>query len=148
MALRKILVAHDFSAPSDRALAFAAQLAQAGGGTLDVVHVHPDVYDGHSTPAVGLPWPTEGQEERYVRFLDGEVERAVTQVLGAEAARTIPRHVVRGVPHKRLLAMASELSSDVLCVGSTGKNAVHRMLLGSVSQVLLRTSPVPVLVVH
>jgi nucleotide-binding universal stress UspA family protein len=148
MALKKILVAHDFSAPADHALAFAARLAGPVGASLDVVHVHPDVYDGHSTPALGLPWPSADQEARYVRFLDGEVQRAVEEVLGAEAARTVCRHIVRGVPAKRLVAACQELGADLLCVGSTGKGAVQRLLLGSVSQVLLRTSPVPVLMVH
>jgi nucleotide-binding universal stress UspA family protein len=36
----------------------------------------------------------------------------------------------------------------MLCVGSTGKGAVQRVLLGSISQSILRGSLVPVLIVH
>ncbi len=147
MTIKTLLVAHDFSGPADRALKMAAELASALGATVHVVHVHPDVYDGHSDPALGLPWPTTHQTERYLRFLETEMERIVTTLLGA-AGRDVRRHVVRGDPIKRLSALAQDLSADVLCVGSTGKGAVERILLGSTSQHLMRMSPVPVLTVH
>jgi len=147
MATKTMLVAHDFSEPANRALLLAADLARAVGATVHVVHVHPDVYDGHSDPALGLPWPTPGQEDRYLRFLEAEVERSVVAALGDEGEH-VKRHIVRGDPVKRLAAMAQEIGADLICIGSTGKGAVERVLLGSVSQQLLRTSPVPVLTVH
>jgi nucleotide-binding universal stress UspA family protein len=147
MALNKILVAHDFSEPANRALAFAADLAAQVGTSLEVVHVHPDVYDGHGTPALGTPWPTHGQEERYMRFLHEEVQRTVRGVLGERAVH-VKHHVVRGDPVKRIPALATETGADLICIGSTGKGAVERVLLGSVSQLIVRTSPIPVLTVH
>lgn len=147
MELGKILVAHDFSQPADRALAFAADLAARVGATVHLVHVHPDVYDGHSDAALGTPWPNQEQEQRYVRFLEQELLRVISTVLG-EATTGVVRHVVRGEPVKRIEAIASELGADLVCLGSTGKGAVERALLGSVSQRIVRTSPVPVLTVH
>jgi nucleotide-binding universal stress UspA family protein len=147
MVAKKILVAYDFSDPANRALAFAADLAQPLGATLEVVHVHPELYDGQSDPSLGLPWPAPEQVERYMRFLDTELERSVRGVLGTDADK-VKRHVVRGEPAKRIVALAGELGADLLCFGSTGKGAVERVLLGSVSQRILRTSEVPVLTVH
>ena len=147
MTIKTLLVAHDFSGPADRALVLASSLATAVGAALHVVHVHPDVYEGHSDPSLGLPWPTADQTERYMRFLEDEMERVLTAALG-DAGRAVKRHIVRGEPIKRLTALADEISADVICVGSTGKGAVERILLGSVSQNLVRTSRVPVLTVH
>jgi universal stress protein A len=147
MTMKTLLVAHDFSAPAARALALAAELADKLGATLHVVHVHPDVYDGHGEPALGIPWPTPGQEERYLRFLDGELQGAVTAVAPALGERA-KRHVLRGDPVLRLIALAKELPADLICVGSTGRSGVERVLLGSTSQSLIRKSPVPVLTVH
>ncbi len=147
MTIKSLLVAHDFSAPADRALLLAHNLAQALGAALHVAHVHPDIYDGHSDPALGLPWPTSQQTERYLRFLEGELTRIVTAALG-EAGQKVQTHIVRGEPVKRLSALAAEVGADVICVGSTGKGAVARILLGSVSQHLVRMSRVPVLTVH
>ena len=147
MQLSKILVAHDFSEPADRALVFALSLARRLGATLEVVHVHPDVYDGHSDPALGTPWPTPEQEQRYLRFLEQELARVVGLVLGADG-EGIGRHVVRGNPVKRIEALADQLGASAICIGSTGKGAVQRLLLGSVSQSIVRTSRLPVLTVH
>ena len=148
MALNKILVAHDFSEPANRALALAADLAQKLNAKLELVHVHPDLYDGHSTPAAGLPWPDASQEERYMRFLETELVRVIVAVVGPDAVPGIGRHVVRGEPVRRLTALALDLGADVICMGSTGKGAVERVLLGSISQVMVRQSPIPVLTVH
>jgi nucleotide-binding universal stress UspA family protein len=147
MKLKKILVAHDFSEPAQRALLFAAELAQRVEATIDVVHIHPDVYNGHGDAALGTPWPTSDQEERYLRFLDQELERVVTEALASQAS-TVTRHVVRGQPVKRIEELAKSLGADVICLGSTGKGAVARVLLGSISQHVVRTSEVPVLTVH
>lgn len=146
MAIERIVSAYDFSEPGARALVWAHGFARSLSAQLHVVHVHPDIYDGHSEPAVGLPWPTEGQEERYLRFLDEELLRTLRAKLG-DGAESIVRHIVRGDPVKRLLAVAEEVHADVICVGSTGKGAVQRVMLGSVSLSTVRMSKVPVVVV-
>jgi nucleotide-binding universal stress UspA family protein len=147
MTIRKILAAFDFSEPAGRTLRWAHELGKQTGATLEVVHVHPDVYDGRSTPELGLPWPSSGQEERYMRFLEQELQTAVAGLV-SPLERKITCHVVRGDPVKRVLALAEQVGADLVCAGSTGKGGVQRVLLGSVSESLLRTSPVPVLVVH
>jgi nucleotide-binding universal stress UspA family protein len=147
MQLSKILVAHDFSEPANRALGFALGFARRLGATLEVVHVHPDVYDGHSDPALGTPWPTPEQEQRYLRFLDQELARVIGLAIGA-AGDDVARHVVRGNPVKRIEELAAQLGASVICIGSTGKGAVQRLLLGSVSQSIVRSSRIPVLTVH
>ncbi|HEX6242940.1 MAG TPA: universal stress protein [Polyangiales bacterium] len=146
MAFKKILVALDFSEPSARALRLAHELAKAAGAQLEVVHVHPELYDGRGNAELGLPWPNAGQEERYLRFLVQEIRGAIDNTVGP----TVEAHieVTHGDPVKRVLAMVEQRDADLLCVGSTGKGGVQRALLGSVSQSLLRSSPVPVLVVH
>jgi nucleotide-binding universal stress UspA family protein len=153
MQLSKILVAHDFSEPANRALVYALSFARRLGATVHVVHVHPDIYDGHSDPALGTPWPTPEQEERYLRFLEQELARVVELALSSAGvpgagADDLHRHVVRGNPVKRIEALADELGASLVCIGSTGKGAVQRLLLGSVSQSIVRTSRVPVLTVH
>jgi nucleotide-binding universal stress UspA family protein len=82
-----------------------------------------------------------------LRFLDEELHRSLRAVLG-DKAEVVRRHIVRGDPVKRLSALAQELGADVICLGSTGKGAIERVLLGSVSQRMVRTSDVPVLIVH
>jgi nucleotide-binding universal stress UspA family protein len=148
MTTTKILASFDFSEAAGRALSCAHQLAQASAAKLEVIHVHPELYDGRGTPELGLPWPSAGQEERYLRFLAQELKTAIASLVGAEAAEHIVVWVEHGDPVKRVLAVADRTGADMLCVGATGKGAVQRVMLGSVSESLLRRSTMPVLIVH
>ena len=143
MAFQKILVAYDFSEPSDRALKFAFRLARSGGGQLDIIHVQPEFYLPEGEPALGVPWPTPEQSERYTRFIESELSRLVPSDLSGQV-----RCAVRdGDPKAMLVAEAERLGADLLCIGATGKGAVERTLLGSVSQSLVRHSRIPVITV-
>ena len=144
MTINKVLVAYDFSDPSNRALSFAGRLARDTSAKLELVYVHPDIYDGRGDPSLTLPAAMPGQGERYLQFLEQELKTAASKLLGAE---DVACHVLRGDPVKRIEAAAQSSGADVICVAATGKGAVDRVLLGSVSQRLLRTSPVPVLIV-
>ena len=146
MTLRKILTAHDFSDAASRALGFAAALARQTGAELEVAYVHPELYDGRYDLSLSLPPELPNAGERYLHFLQRELEALASKI--TESPRgAIPCHVVRGDPVKRLEALAQEVGADVLCMGATGKGAVQRVLLGSVSQLVLRSSPIPVLLV-
>lgn len=146
MIIRKVLVAHDFSDAATRALQFAHQLATGTHAKLEIVYAYADLYETGAIPTLTLPHALPGQSERYLHFLEEELRRLAESALG-EAGRDIVCRVVRGDPVKRIEDVARETGADVLCVGATGKGAVARVMLGSVSQLLVRTSPIPVLLV-
>ena len=146
MTVRRILVAHDFSEPSNRALRFAATLARDVSAQIELVHVMPDLDDGRGELTLAVPPTMPGQGERYMRFLQEELERAAQQAL-PELAGKLRCHALRGDPVKRIEALAKEIGADVVCLGATGKGAIERVLLGSISQLVLRTSSLPVLIV-
>ncbi|MDB4985954.1 MAG: hypothetical protein JWN04_1132 [Myxococcaceae bacterium] len=147
MQIKKILVAHDFSEPAGRALAFAHALARRLSAALEVVHVQPDSHNGHTEAALAAPWPSAEEEARYLRFLEQELERVVQAVLLQESA-SVKRHLVRGDPIERIKSLATDIGAQLICLGSTGKGAVERLLLGSISERVVRTSTLPVLTVH
>ncbi len=55
--------------------------------------------------------------------------------------------LLEGPVSKTILKEASKHEVSMIIVGSHGHNAVHQLLMGSVSEAILRKSPVPVLVV-
>ncbi|MDB4972029.1 MAG: universal stress protein [Myxococcaceae bacterium] len=146
MICSKILVAYDFSDASARALRFAEHLAKKADARLDLVYVMPDVFDGRAELSLELPSGLPGQDERYMHFIKAELERTVSTVLPSTVV-PVRCHALRGEPVRRLEALAQELGSDLICVGATGKGAVARVMLGSISQLLVRTSPTPVVTV-
>lgn len=135
MLPRSVLVAFDFSDPSRRALDWARTLRARLAAGVWVVHVHdPARSAGRS-----------GEEER--GRLEEAVRREVDDVFGpdAQAVRVL---VASGLIVERLHELALELGADLLIAGSTGKDAVERVLLGSVTEELIRRSAIPVMIVH
>ncbi|HEY6881059.1 MAG TPA: universal stress protein, partial [Polyangiales bacterium] len=120
MTFKKILIAHDFSEPADRAARFARDLAKQVGATLDAVYVMPDLYDGRADEIAALPPTQPGQAERYLEFLRQELARALHAALGDDDLH-VTTHASRGDPVHRVQELAGELKADVLCVGATGK---------------------------
>jgi len=134
---RRIVVPHDFSETADRALSEAAELARMADGRLCVLHVI-----APPTMPVDLPLPdpfalVPGQREA--------LERRVQRVLGPDAP---PASVVVevGVPAERILEAAEH--ADVIVMGTQGRTGLTHLLLGSVAERVVRTSPIPVLTIR
>jgi nucleotide-binding universal stress UspA family protein len=129
-----IICATDGPPHADRALAYAKWLASEEDARLVVVHAYRTVmaYGGHETERPQL--------ERVLRELVFEMRAdgvdAVLEVVpvGTSVARTIA-HV------------AKEVAADLIIVATHGHSPIAGMLLGSVSQLLLRVAPCPVLAV-
>ena len=57
-------------------------------------------------------------------------------------------HLIAGDPRDELIAAATKWHASALVVGSRGRGAIKRALLGSVSSYLAQHSAVPVVIVH
>jgi nucleotide-binding universal stress UspA family protein len=55
--------------------------------------------------------------------------------------------LVQGVTADTILEEAAKLAADIIVVGSRGKGALQQLVVGSVSEGVLRKSQCPVLVV-
>ncbi len=141
MPIRHIVVAYDASPPARRALSFAAELAEAFHSSVTLVHaIHIPV----TPPEAALAGWGEllAAEERAAEALVDEGVKA----LQARGLRAAPRVVV-GAPAEQVAEAAALPDVDLVVAGTTGKGAVARVFLGSVTTRLLHISPKPVLVV-
>src|SRR5262245_2376740 len=135
-----ILVAVDFSEDSDHALGEALRLATRASGRIIVVHV--------SAPRPSLP--TDVVSTQPLDTTDIERARgALRAIKDRVEALGLPveTHLAVGSVVYGLIDTIRELKPDLVVVGSHGKSALRRALLGSVSESLARRSPAPVLVV-
>ncbi|MCU4718639.1 universal stress protein [Halapricum hydrolyticum] len=60
----------------------------------------------------------------------------------------IERQVVEGSPSRRIVQYAEDEDMDLIVMGTHGRGGIDRLLLGSVAERVVRTSPVPVLTVR
>lgn len=140
--MKRILVGVDGSEVSNRAARLGADIALRFGARLTLAYVvapmllPPDAY--------GLTTTDVSQEhERYASKL---LETAAARL--AEPGLEIDTIVLVGPPAERLAEAASAPDVSMVAVGSRGHGAVTRVLIGSVSDRLLRICGKPVLVVH
>lgn len=147
-ALRRVLVAVDFSPLSLPALHWGARLLPAGG-RLQLVHVIAPYVSAVVELGAYAPLPPPSPEELARERTD--VERRLRELIPSEiAARGLEFDVeaVSGFDAAAaVVECATRLGSDLICVPTHGRSGLSRALLGSVTQGLLRRSPIPVLVV-
>jgi nucleotide-binding universal stress UspA family protein len=139
LSLRTILYPTDFSEHSGRALEMASFLAQSTGARLVVLHVleRPVMY----YPGVAMAPPPPPEEERAALL-----ER-LQQVRPPDFGGTLAHRLEQGDPATAILCVAKEEGCDLIVMGTHGRTALGRLLLGSVAETVLRKSPCPVLMV-
>ncbi|MFN8517801.1 MAG: universal stress protein [Chloroflexota bacterium] len=144
-----ILVATDGSDDSDAAVEAALDLAHDTNGRLLVLSVVPEGSsdggdEGEGGDAHAEPPPRDEDEEVIEAndLTNDVVDHAVEW--GLEATPL----VWEGEPADAILAAAESEGADVIVIGSSGKSGVGRILLGSVSDDVVRRSTVPVMVVR
>lgn len=139
-----ILVAIDLSVGSERALEAAVELARRLSVRLDVVHV----FEPLASVAADSPSSFMDIEPLIARHrLEGRNQCA--QLCARVVADRVPYtlHVFEEMVLDGLLEAIRKLKPQIVVVGSHGRGAVMRLLMGSVSSSLCRHSPVPVLVI-
>lgn len=139
---KKILVAVDGSDPSVKAAKLAAELAKSLKAKLVLLYVTAPLPEAtRREPA--LETHLQATTERFARHMLDRPADAVRE-LGLE-----PQLEVRNGPVAETIAdIAGGEGYILVAVGSRGKGAVDRMLVGSVSDRVTHICPRPVLVVR
>jgi nucleotide-binding universal stress UspA family protein len=143
--IKTILVPTDFSAPAERALAYARSLADAYGATLHLLHVIEDPFAGGVH--MGMVAPPEG----YFEDLDQQSRARLSSLLTDEEQKTHSVVIATRMgyaPTEILDYVRDHGDINLIVIATSGRGAVSRLLVGSVTDKILRTAPCPVLTVH
>jgi nucleotide-binding universal stress UspA family protein len=141
----RILLATDGSEEATLAAQTAADLAQKTGSELHLVNVRPAPVYIEPTSEV-LYWISrieESERKEAQQLLDAQAEQI--QALGATVAQS---HVRLGRPDEEIVILAEEIGAGLIAMGSRGLGGVRRLLMGSVSDSVIRHAHCPVLVVR
>ena len=146
IALKNILVATDFSQPSDAALLYGRALARNFNATLHVVHVVGTVSSmvyGADAYAVSIP---ELQQE----VEDLARKQLANLLIDSDEHPLEARHAVltSNSPAVAIVDYAGRERIDLIVTGTNGRGGVAHLLMGSVAERVVRTAPCPVLTVR
>jgi len=137
-----ILIALDGSEAGQRALSKAIDEAKVWNAQLQAMYV---VETGLFSSL-----PLDNTVEIMYRVLEKEgkavLERA--EKSAAEKGVTIITHMKQGHAGSEIVALAEEVKSDLIMVGSHGKGNADRLLIGSVSTFVVTHSKVTTMVVR
>jgi nucleotide-binding universal stress UspA family protein len=137
--MKKILIAHDGSKSSEKALKKAFQIAETFNSEVTVLSVIPELY------------LTELMEIDRARILD-TMTKETKDMMEKIKARTkhmksLKTLIKQGDPAEEILKTAGKIKADVIITGSHGRHGAQRFLLGSVSSKIVDHAECDVLVV-
>jgi nucleotide-binding universal stress UspA family protein len=156
--MQNILAAVDFSTKTDAVLHQAARIAKALGGKLWILHVTSDEtqamayestqFTGYAPEFVNMP----GDVQLARDLCAEEFKREHAQLLGMSAhlrkegvdAQAI---LVKGDAARLVLEKAETLQAEIIVLGSHGHGLLHKALLGSVSEAVIRHAQCNVMIV-
>ncbi|MFB6085415.1 MAG: universal stress protein [Halodesulfurarchaeum sp.] len=138
---RNILIPTDGSEGSTRAISEAVNLAELTGGTVHGLYVI-DTRDYNVLPE--SKWLTIEDE-----FTE-EAERALGTVreTAEEASVHVTTDIARGVPAEEILDYVDENDIDLIVMGTHGRTGLNRVLVGSVTERVIRRATVPIQIVR
>jgi nucleotide-binding universal stress UspA family protein len=140
-----ILVGTDGTAIMDAVFDECAYLVQLMGATIHVAYVL-DI-TGLGAQPIDATW-----EEMYV-IVKSEARRILEVAREALVKRgvaeaSVTEILLEGHPAEEMNAYVKDHAIDIIIIGTHGRKGLDRLLIGNLTDKLIRTATVPVLVVH
>jgi nucleotide-binding universal stress UspA family protein len=141
IGIRKILVPVDFSEPSKTAVNYGLSLALQFKARLVLSHI--------VSPSTGLVYTFPSESLAFEKDQTKYAKSMLPSLIPEEYRSPVDLEIIIKVGEVRdeLLGIVTGESIDLVVMGTHGRNAVERFLLGSLTERMLRKLPVPVLTV-
>ena len=143
--LKRILVPTDFSKHSQNALTYATAFAEKFGAELYLLHVVQDLAL-YVPDALALGTPVSPPMEQFTSAAQDALGRLIADN-GLERFKVHPE-VREGTPFYEIIRYAREADVDLIVMATHGHSGLAHVLLGSVTEKVVRKSPCPVLTVR
>ncbi len=145
---QSILMPTDGSEAAEASLKHAVELAKRFDASLHVLYVVDTAATDLSLGADQVQRIKEGrlgEMKELKQRIERALERAREKAEGAGVE--VMTHTEVGTPHKEVVSFAKANDVDLVVMSSHGRSGVQRLLLGSVTERVLRTLKRPVLVI-
>jgi nucleotide-binding universal stress UspA family protein len=163
---KRILVAHDGSENSDKALSHAVYLSNMSGAEIVILHVveHIDKVDSSSLVATSKEGGGEegtkaneniekSNKHDYQIKVEGEVKQMIEDKMNfckrAGVKSKVSYKIQTGKPGEEIVKVAEDMNSDLIVIASSrSSSSLTKRLLGSTSRKVIDSVEKPVLVIH
>lgn len=141
--MKNILVCLDLSDETNTIVATARELAECSGAAIRLIHVaapDPDFVGFEAGP----------QTVRDQEATEIHEDHRLLQELQEQLAEELPEVsalLIQGPTIAKILEEAGRYEADLIVMGTHGAGALHHLLVGSVSEGVLKEAHVPVLLV-
>lgn len=143
MAFKKILCPVDFSPGSQQAMRVAVRLANEADAELMLVHVW------HLPPIASTEEATFPADTIELMIRDEERGLADASLMASKlGAKRVTTKFLTGVPWDQIVETLRDPAIGLVVLGAQGRTGFERILLGSVTEKVVRHAPCPVLAVR
>ena len=144
---KRILVPVDGSRTAERGLDTAIRMARTRGATLCLLHIVDESVimqniEAGAAAMEGLLESLRDAGRKIVARADARVRRA-----GLGSKTLLLENITRSVSDV-IIEQARKLRADVIVMGTHGRRGIARVVMGSAAEGVVRTAPVPVLLVR
>lgn len=138
--LDRVLAPQDGSAMAEQALARLLELFPAASAGLELL----GIVEAYAGPA---KLGGDDVASRFYQLQADDLKERLTALAGRAAAKAVVT-IDLGAPATKILDRAAASKATLIAMGTHGRSGLSRWTLGSVTERVLRASPVPVLVLR
>jgi len=140
--IKRVVVPVDFDYHTDKLVTYAAHLAEKFSAVTQYIHVV-NFYPGNSMIALSYI-------QDYEARLLADVQTKMSNLLEAnrERCKECTGEVVIGDPVEMIVDYADKQDADMIIMCTHGSKGIEKIMLGSVTERVLRLAHCPVLVMH
>jgi universal stress protein A len=140
--IKKILAPTDLSDLSQAGVRYAFDFARSTGAEVIVYHVAcPDEFMRYELLHLHSPL-LDSVLQRYRLQLDGFLEKHFPDILKSIELR---KEIEIGIPEDNIVAKARDEGVDLIIISTHGRTGLSHVLVGSVTERVVRHAPCPVL---
>jgi nucleotide-binding universal stress UspA family protein len=140
----KILYPTDFSEVAKKALPYIIGLK--GAGTKEVIILYIIDERGIDTLRNSTAIDTLSVEKEWEELALNQISSLEDEL--KEQGFNVKAHIDKGIPFREIIRVSEEENVSAIIMGSHGKSDLTEMLLGSVTETVVRKAKKPVLVVR
>jgi nucleotide-binding universal stress UspA family protein len=145
--MKYIIVPVDFSDVTDRVVAVAENMARALNASLRLLHcvqAYPQIVGAGEMAPVIVPEPDVPLAERFP-----QQQHQLAALVSSLRDKGIDAdfRLIEGLPPDEIVSFADQLDAEMIVLGSHGHGALYELMVGTVTQAVLKHTRHPVLVV-